>query len=115
MRSYTKEDDEQDDNVATTTETRVIQPPKKTRYTYYHVTTFLLTFIRYRTNFVCVRENFEVFFRNSSYGMLHAARKVFSNVKSTMADEWSPLENETVTGIQPSNVKQFHFDLFFVK
>lgn len=85
MRAYTKEDDEQDDNVATNTETHVIQPSKKVRYTYYHITTFLLTFL--------------------SYGMLHAARKVFSNVKSTMADEWSPLENETTTGIQPSNVK----------
>jgi len=107
MRAYTKEDDEQDDNVATNTETHVIQPSKKVRYTYYHITTFLLTFLRYRRNFPSEREreNLEVFFCNSSYGMLHAARKVFSNVKSTMADEWSPLENETTTGIQPSNVK----------
>lgn len=84
MRGFTKEDDEHDDNVVTTTETRVIKPPPKFRYTYYHVTTFLLTFI--------------------SYGMLHAARKVFSNLKSTMADEWSPLENETITETQPSNL-----------
>ena len=37
--------------------------------------------------------------------MLHAARKVFSNVKSTMAEEWSALVNETNNPIKPDDVK----------
>jgi hypothetical protein len=45
-------------------------------------------------------ENFQF-----SYAMLHAARKVFSNVKSTMAEEWSPLANETLNPIKPDDVK----------
>ena len=40
----------------------------------------------------------------SSYAMLHAARKVFSNVKSTIAEEWSPLANESSHPISPANV-----------
>lgn len=43
--------------------------------------------------------------------MLHAARKVFSNVKSTMAEEWSPLQNETSKDIQPEDVKSI--DILF--
>lgn len=41
--------------------------------------------------------------------MLHAARKVFSNVKSTIAEEWSPAANETLNPIEPSNVKSIDF------
>jgi hypothetical protein len=37
--------------------------------------------------------------------MLHATRKVFSNVKSTMAEEWSALPNETLNPIKPDDVK----------
>lgn len=37
--------------------------------------------------------------------MLHAARKIFSNVKSTMAEEWSPVRNESLNPIKPDNVK----------
>lgn len=81
MRTNINGTDEQDGDV----EVRVVKAPStKVRYTYYHVTTFVLTFV--------------------SYGMLHAARKVFSNVKSTIADEWSPLENETFRETQPSNL-----------
>jgi hypothetical protein len=43
--------------------------------------------------------------------MLHAARKVFSNVKSTMAEEWSPYENETLNPIKPDDVKRINFSL----
>ncbi len=43
--------------------------------------------------------------------MLHAARKVFSNVKSTMAEEWSPLDNETLNPIKPDEVKKINFIL----
>jgi len=43
--------------------------------------------------------------------MLHAARKVFSNVKSTMAEEWSPNENETLNPIKPDDVKRINFSL----
>lgn len=38
--------------------------------------------------------------------MLHAARKVFSNVKSTMAEEWSAVENETSNPIKPDQVQK---------
>jgi hypothetical protein len=38
--------------------------------------------------------------------MLHAARKVFSNVKSTMAEEWSLVANATLNPIAPDNVKK---------
>jgi len=37
--------------------------------------------------------------------MLHAARKVFSNVKSTMAEEWSTVANETLNPIKPDDVR----------
>ena len=36
--------------------------------------------------------------------MLHAARKVFSNVKSTIAEEWSSVANETLNPILPDDV-----------
>lgn len=39
--------------------------------------------------------------------MLHAARKVFSNVKSTMAEEWSAVANETLNPIKPDSVKLY--------
>jgi OPA family glycerol-3-phosphate transporter-like MFS transporter 3 len=73
------------DNVGNTDDTNVhvIQTPLRKRYTHYHLSTFLLTFF--------------------SYAMLHAARKVFSNVKSTMAEEWSPLANETLNPIKPDD------------
>jgi hypothetical protein len=37
--------------------------------------------------------------------MLHAARKIFSNVKSTIADEWSSVANETLNPVKPDNVR----------
>mgnify|MGYP006897282942 CR=1 FL=1 len=40
--------------------------------------------------------------------MLHAARKVFSNVKSTMAEEWSTVANESINPIKPDHVKKFY-------
>lgn len=36
--------------------------------------------------------------------MLHAARKIFSNVKSTIAEEWSPVANESVHPVLPDDV-----------
>ncbi|CAF3355270.1 unnamed protein product [Rotaria sp. Silwood1] len=71
---------ETDDNITA----RLIQRPSKYRYTFYHLSTFMLTFI--------------------SYAMLHAARKVFSNVKSTMAEEWSPVANQTINPIKPDDI-----------
>ena len=41
--------------------------------------------------------------------MLHAARKVFSNVKSTIAEEWSARANETLDPMIPSDVKRIIF------
>ena len=49
----------------------------------------------------------------SSYAMLHAARKVFSNVKSTIAEEWSPLANETTHPISPANVTKIDLSASF--
>ncbi|UJR25073.1 hypothetical protein I4U23_006433 [Adineta vaga] len=70
---------------------QIVQPRSKSRYTFYHLSTFLLTFI--------------------SYAMLHAARKVFSNVKSTMAEEWSALPNQTLNPIKPDDKISFSLDL----
>ncbi len=42
--------------------------------------------------------------------MLHAARKVFSNVKTTLAKEWSPLANETLNPIKPDDVYRIDFN-----
>ena len=39
--------------------------------------------------------------------MLHAARKVFSNVKSTMAQEWSATANETILRMKPDHVNEY--------
>ncbi len=44
--------------------------------------------------------------------MLHAARKVFSNVKSAMAEEWSPVLNESLNPMKPDDVKQINFYSF---
>lgn len=76
----------------------------KNRYTIYHLSTFLLTFVRQaeKKDFLVCWNSRRVYF--SSYAMLHAARKVFSNVKSTIAEEWSPLANETSHPISPANV-----------
>ncbi len=41
--------------------------------------------------------------------MFHAARKIFSNVKSTMAEEWSAVVNETIDPIKPDDVKRINF------
>jgi hypothetical protein len=41
---------------------------------------------------------------------LHAARKVFSNVKTTLAKEWSPLANETLNPIKPDDVYRIDFN-----
>ncbi|CAF1225994.1 unnamed protein product [Rotaria sordida] len=80
MSTNTNISSETDDNVTTP----LIQRPTRHRYTLYHLSTFILTFV--------------------SYAMLHAARKVFSNVKSTMAEEWSPVANETIRPIKPDNI-----------
>ncbi|CAF0990339.1 unnamed protein product [Adineta ricciae] len=70
------------------TDAHIVQPRAKSRFTFYHLSTFLLTFI--------------------SYAMLHAARKVFSNVKSTMAEEWSALPNQTLNPIKPDDIWNQH-------
>ncbi|CAF1399815.1 unnamed protein product [Rotaria magnacalcarata] len=69
---------------ANNVDVRLPQRPSKHRYTLYHLSTFILTFV--------------------SYAMLHAARKVFSNVKSTIAEEWSAVANETLNPIKPDEI-----------
>ena len=41
-----------------------------------------------------------------SYAMLHAARKIFSNVKSTIAEEWSTTANESTHPLKPDDVSE---------
>lgn len=54
-------------------------------YTHHHVAVFLLTFL--------------------SYAFFHATRKTFSNVKSTISDEWSPsFHNDTVNYTKPDHI-----------
>eukprot|EP00105_Crassostrea_gigas_P035946 XP_019920094.1 PREDICTED: sugar phosphate exchanger 3-like [Crassostrea gigas] len=56
-----------------------------TNYTHHHVAVFLLTFL--------------------SYAFFHATRKTFSNVKSTISDEWSPsFHNDTVNYTKPDHI-----------
>ncbi|XP_062568619.1 sugar phosphate exchanger 3-like isoform X1 [Saccostrea cucullata] len=56
-----------------------------TKYTHHHVAVFLLTFL--------------------SYAFFHATRKTFSNVKSTISDEWSPsYHNNTVNFTKPDRI-----------
>ncbi|XP_061187885.1 sugar phosphate exchanger 3-like isoform X2 [Saccostrea echinata] len=56
-----------------------------TKYTHHHVAVFLLTFF--------------------SYAFFHATRKTFSNVKSTISDEWSPsYHNNTVNFTKPDRI-----------
>ncbi|XP_076441343.1 sugar phosphate exchanger 3-like [Babylonia areolata] len=49
---------------------KIVKPTCLLHYTHYHVAAFFLTFF--------------------SYAMLHATRKSFSNVKTTMSAEWTP-------------------------
>ncbi|CAF1318854.1 unnamed protein product [Adineta steineri] len=84
MSTITNNPPEIDENI----NVRNTQRPVKPRYTLYHLSTFLLTFI--------------------SYAMLHAARKVFSNVKSTMAEEWSTVANETLNPVKPDDTWNQH-------
>ena len=45
------------------------------------------------------------FFLFFSYAFFHATRKTFSNVKSTISDEWSPsYHNNTVNYTKPDQV-----------
>ncbi|KAJ8302338.1 hypothetical protein KUTeg_021325 [Tegillarca granosa] len=56
--------------------------PSNTKYTNHHIVVFLLTFF--------------------SYALFHATRKTFSNVKSTISDEWTPsFHNDTVNYTKP--------------
>ncbi|XP_062613433.1 sugar phosphate exchanger 3-like isoform X3 [Saccostrea cucullata] len=56
-----------------------------TKYTHHHVAVFLLTFL--------------------SYAFFHATRKTFSNVKSTISDEWSPsYHNNTINFTRPDRI-----------
>ncbi|XP_078340053.1 sugar phosphate exchanger 3-like isoform X2 [Crassostrea virginica] len=55
------------------------------KYTHHHAAVFLLTFL--------------------SYAFFHATRKTFSNVKSTISDEWSPsYHNNTVNYTKPDQI-----------
>ncbi|XP_048739694.2 sugar phosphate exchanger 3-like isoform X2 [Ostrea edulis] len=57
----------------------------KYTYTHHHVAVFLLTFL--------------------SYAFFHATRKTFSNVKSTISDEWTPsYHNDTVNYTKPDRI-----------
>jgi len=63
---------------------RGAQKSLRRRWTIYHLTTFVLTFV--------------------SYSMLHAARKIFSNVKSTIAEEWSLPANYSINPTKPDDL-----------
>nr|XP_022301621.1 sugar phosphate exchanger 3-like isoform X2 [Crassostrea virginica] len=55
------------------------------KYTHHHAAVFLMTFL--------------------SYAFFHATRKTFSNVKSTISDEWSPsYHNNTVNYTKPDQI-----------
>ncbi|XP_041349576.1 sugar phosphate exchanger 3-like [Gigantopelta aegis] len=60
-------------------------PKKQSPYTFHHITVFILTFI--------------------SYSFFHATRKTFSNVKSTISQEWSPsFHNKSVQEVKPDQI-----------
>ncbi|KAL5014851.1 hypothetical protein ScPMuIL_009121 [Solemya velum] len=59
------------------------------KYTSHHPVVFVLTFI--------------------SYAFFHATRKTFSNVKSSVSDEWTPsFHNKTVQEIKPDSIWNKH-------
>ncbi|XP_013392558.1 sugar phosphate exchanger 3 [Lingula anatina] len=65
------------------------RPTKKLKWTFYHVTIFILTFM--------------------SYAFFHATRKTFSNVKDSLTQVWTPqCHNATIRETKPDHIWNDH-------